>query len=167
MPRDLIERCLPDSIHEFQLAARNRYDDGYALARAGRRTGAIYLWGYAIEMTIKAAFFRTIGFPLDRPITFVDLKAAMTRGVQNYGILWPYAGWGHRLGPWAELLIAEKAQGRVGYAQDLEGQISTRSQRVYRFWRETLRYHKNVAYLYELNAVRADATWFISNSADL
>src|SRR5437588_276642 len=50
MPRRLLERCQPDSIREFRAAGRQRFDDALALAAAGHRTGAIYLWGYTAEM---------------------------------------------------------------------------------------------------------------------
>ena len=55
MPRRLVDRCQADSIREFRASARQRYEDGLALAGAGKGTAAIYLWGYASEMTLKAA----------------------------------------------------------------------------------------------------------------
>jgi hypothetical protein len=61
MPRRLIERCQPESVCEFRASARQRYDDGFALAAAGNRTAAIYLWGYAPEMILKAAYFSLSG----------------------------------------------------------------------------------------------------------
>lgn len=70
MPRRLLQRCQPDSIAEFRSASRQRYDDGLSLAIQGRRTGAIYLWGYAIEMTLKAAYFSFIGKGVRDPITW-------------------------------------------------------------------------------------------------
>ena len=57
MPRRLLERCDPDSIREFRAAARQRFDDALAMADQGRRTGAVYLWGYTSEMLLKAAYF--------------------------------------------------------------------------------------------------------------
>ncbi len=57
MPRRLLDRCNDDSLREFRAAARQRFNDALVLAANGRRTGAIYLWGYAVEMTLKAAYF--------------------------------------------------------------------------------------------------------------
>ena len=57
MPRGLRARCQPDSIREFRAAARQRFQDGLTAAAGERRTAAIYLWGYAAEMTLKAAYF--------------------------------------------------------------------------------------------------------------
>ena len=76
MPRKLLNRCAPDSIREFRAAARQRFEDGRALAMADRRTTAIYLWGYSAEMTLKAAYFAVIRFAETRTITLPDLRAA-------------------------------------------------------------------------------------------
>lgn len=71
MPRRLIERCRPDSIHEFRVSAQQRYQDGLSLARPPNRnlTAAIYLWGYAVEMTLKAAYFSLLGLAEDDVLT--------------------------------------------------------------------------------------------------
>ena len=37
----------PDTIAEFLASAQERFRDGVTLAERGRRTAAIYLWGYA------------------------------------------------------------------------------------------------------------------------
>jgi len=42
-------------------SARWRFDEGMALAATGYLTGAIYLWGYCAEMTLKAAYFSLLG----------------------------------------------------------------------------------------------------------
>jgi hypothetical protein len=63
VPRRLLQRCSDDSIREDRAAAQRRFDDRIALAANGRRTGAIYVWGYALEMTVKAAYFSLIGLP--------------------------------------------------------------------------------------------------------
>jgi hypothetical protein len=81
MPRRLLDRCNPDSIQEYRAAARERFHDGLAMAGRGRRTGAIYLWGYAAEMFLKAAYFSVIGTPETRSLTWgADLRPAILRG---------------------------------------------------------------------------------------
>jgi hypothetical protein len=69
MPRRLPDRLQPDSIAGFRAAARQRSLDAIALQAAGRRTAAVYLWGYVAEMILKAAFFEVSGFAEDQPIT--------------------------------------------------------------------------------------------------
>ncbi len=85
MPRSLLERRQPDSIREFRGAAIERRIDGNEAAKAGRRTAAIYLWGYSAEMTLKAAYFSVIGFEQTRAITLGDLQAAKDLGRRSSG----------------------------------------------------------------------------------
>lgn len=73
MPRPLLTRLQPDSIAEFRAAAGQRFLDGEAAAAGNRRTAAIYLWGYAVEMIIKAAYFQVDGFSERQTILPSDL----------------------------------------------------------------------------------------------
>src|SRR5437899_6607599 len=109
MPKRLPARWRPESIREFRVSAQRRFDEGMALAAGGHRTGAIYLWGYAAEMTLKAAYFAVIGLAEREPITWVGhLQPAIARGI-GFGIAWPPQGAGHNVRAWAELLVAERA----------------------------------------------------------
>jgi hypothetical protein len=78
MPQLLLDRCQPDSIREFRAAALQRANDAQALLARERRTAAIYLWGYAAEMMLKASYFAVIGFADDQQITIPDLLAAFS-----------------------------------------------------------------------------------------
>ena len=91
MPTRLIDRCQPDSVREFRASARQRYSDGLALAGAGNRTAAIYLWGYAAEMTLKAAYFSLFGLADNDVITVRGhVEPAVNRGrAAPLSIAWP------------------------------------------------------------------------------
>jgi hypothetical protein len=170
MPRRLIDRCQPDSIEEFRAAARQRYNDGLALAVAGNRTGAIYLWGYAAEMTLKAAYFTLFGLLDDDVITMPGhIQPAINRGrAAPLNIAWPNQGAGHNVRAWAELLVGVRALAvDTAYAPAFATQVQGCGQRIWQLWRETLRYHKNRAYLYEVRQVREAADWLLANSDDL
>jgi hypothetical protein len=81
MPKRLLDRCRPECILEFRASARHRYDEGVALAVSGQRTGAIYLWGYAAEMTLKAAYFALVGLADRDTITWAHaIQPAIARG---------------------------------------------------------------------------------------
>ncbi|HEV3341236.1 MAG TPA: hypothetical protein VG125_12790 [Pirellulales bacterium] len=168
MPRRLLDRCRPDSIREFELAALHRFDDGLALAAAGRRTGAIYLWGYAAEMTLKASYFSLIGLARTATITWIgDLQPAIGRG-RGMGIAWPGQGAGHNVRAWAELLIAVRALSiATAYAPPFDTELQRRGQRLEYLWRETLRYRKNYAYEYELVQTREATEWLLVNASFL
>jgi len=116
MPKRLLARCKPDSIDEFKLAAHQRYNDGLILSLKGRRTAAIYVWGYAIEMTLKAAYFSFLGKGLHDVITWrQDLQPAI-QTARSYAIHWPSQGAGHNLLAWAELLIAYRSHRHQAYS---------------------------------------------------
>lgn len=164
MPRPLIERCQPDNIREFRAAAQRRFDEGLALAASGHRTGAIYLWGYTAEMIVKAAYFSLRALPAMVPIRWMpDIRAAIARG-RSLGVAWPQQGEGHNVRAWADLLVMERAATGIPYAPAHFGAVvQAMGQRFERLWRETLRYHKNVAYVYEVAQIRDAAEWFVIN----
>ncbi len=168
MPRQLPERCQPDSIREFRAAARVRYYDAMALAAAGRRTAAIYVWGYTAEMILKAAYFSFVGHPHSAPITWPGhLRPAIIKG-RAMGIAWPDRGAGHNVRAWAEFLIGTRAANPgTAYSAAFALDVQRQGQRVGRMWTETLRYHKNTAYRYEVAQLREAAEWFLVNSSAL
>jgi hypothetical protein len=168
MPRRLLERCPPDNIREFRAAARHRYDDALTLASTGHRTGAIYLWGYSAEMILKAAYFSLIGLAETDVITWqAYLRPAIQRG-QAMGISWPPQGAGHNVHAWAELLVTVRALSPVtAYAIPFGLDVQRYGQRIGQLWRETLRYSKNQAYLYEVRQVRDATEWLLVNSSIL
>jgi hypothetical protein len=169
MPKRLPARWQPESIREFLASARQRFDDGLALVSQGRRTGAIYLWGYSAEMTLKAAYFRLIGLGTTEVITWAGrILPAIERGRNVLGIAWPKAGQGHNVRAWAELLVAERAATPgAAYAPPFGQEVQAQGQRVGQLWSESLRYHKNLAYPSEVKQVREAAEWLLVHSRDL
>lgn len=165
MPRLLIDRCRDDSIREFRSAARHRFDDALALAAAGQRTGAIYLWGYVAEMTLKAAYFSAIGVADTATIDWRrDLLPAVNRGRQM-GIAWPSKGQGHNVHAWAELLVSQRATSlATAYPIPFGLEVQAHGQRFEKLWRDTLRYRNNLAYPHEVRSVQDSAGWFLMNS---
>lgn len=164
MPKRLKDRWRPECIREFRDAARLRFNDGLALASQGRRTGAIYMWGYCAEMTLKAAFF-TLSQGETVSLTWpLHIQPAIQRGRTIHAIPWPNSGSGHNVRAWAELLVAERASipGRA-YDADTGRQIQTCGQRIGLLWSETLRYHDNLAYPHEATQVRLAAEWLLAN----
>ena len=168
MPRRLLERARPDSVREFRAAARARFADGLALAGAGRRTGAIYLWGYSAEMTLKAAFFTLTGVGETDPITWSgELQPAIEHGRKVYNIHWPKPGAGHNVRAWSELLVAEWSARGAPYPLRFRHAVQRRGTRIGMLWRETLCYDQNVAYSHEVGRVREAAEWLLTHVSQL
>jgi hypothetical protein len=147
MPKRLVDRLRADSIHEFRTSARQRFADGELLARAGRGLAAIYFWGYAAEMALKASYFDSILFDLRRPIERVDLRSVVVRATA-LGVPWSAPGNLHDLAAWAAIVIAERRFRGNPFQARKAVRLLRASQRLFRMWRETLRYRSNRAYTY-------------------
>ena len=164
MPRRLPDRFQSDSILEFRAAARQRSLDAIMLEAAGRRTAAVYLWGYVAEMILKAAFFEVSGFSNIQAITINDLRTGLRTwaGAVSHSNL-------HHLGLWAEALVTLRAsKPGLAYADPALGsQVTAKAHSLYALWRETIRYHKNTAYRHEIAQARDAAEWLLIRSTDL
>jgi hypothetical protein len=62
MPRALLDRIGFDTLAKLEAAATRRYAEAQRLA-ADEPLGALYLYGYTIEMRLKAAYYRLAGVP--------------------------------------------------------------------------------------------------------
>ena len=116
-------------------------------------------------MTLKAAYFSLLGLAETTILTWsAHLQPAINRG-GGLGIAWPSSGAGHNVRAWAELLVAVRAlSAATTYVPPFDLDVQRRGQRLEQLWRETLRYRKNYAYLYEMRRVREAAEWFLVNS---
>ena len=168
MPRPLLARLKADSIAEFRAAAIERFRDGKAAAARDRRTAAIYLWGYTIEMLIKAAYFQVNGFQAEQIVAMRDLRDAVRFGVSNQ-IIWPQQGQLHSIRAWAQTLVALRLkQPSTTYTDAAFGdEMLDRAQRLEPIWSETLRYHQNRAYPREVSQVQTATEWFLTHSLSL
>jgi hypothetical protein len=135
------------------------------LAAAGHRTGAIYLWGYSAEMTLKSAYFSLLGRAETAVLTWGgDIVPAVNAG-RGMGIAWPLQGQGHNVRAWAELLVlARAATPGAAYTHSFGLEVQGCGQSIGQLWSEMLRYHKNLAYLHEVRQVREAAEWLLINS---
>lgn len=166
LPKLLANRLGDDTIAQFRAAARMRHEDARQLANSGRATAAVYLWGYAAEMTLKAAWFSLLGTPNNDPILRKDLYAARDMAKRTYGISW--TGGLHDLLHWAELLVQHRiVLGRRYSDSRFEMEVVSRSRQIYERWRETLRYTTNRPYPAELRVVSESARWLLSNALRL
>ena len=55
----------------------------------------------------------------------------------------------------------------TAYAPVFQAQVQTCGQRIGQLWRETLRYHKNRAYVYEMRQVQEATEWLLGQSDSL
>jgi hypothetical protein len=135
------------------------------VAAAGDRgLAAIYLWGYSAEMILKAAYFSLLGVG---DTTALQMSVHITPAIhlgRGLGVVWPHTGQGHNVRAWAELLILERAthpNPGLAYPAEFGEQVQANGQRISQLWNETLRYHKNTPYPFEIVQVREAAEWFL------
>jgi hypothetical protein len=143
------------NIREFRLAATLRYNEGRRLVLAGDRLAGIYLWGYATEMLLKAAYFRLIRCGPITAITMADLQPARTYAI---GLGLPFGNL-HDLTGWAALLVEEHRSRGSPYPAAFARSLTARVRRVYQNWREHLRYRTNLPYVGEVNQTYQIVTW--------
>jgi hypothetical protein len=167
MPTPLLYRCRPHSVAEFRAAALQRYADAEALFRQVHRTGSVYLFGYAAEMIVKAAWFAAFGFHADQTITKADILTAV-KLAPAMGVTPPLSN-AHDIRGWGQSLFQLRAS--LPGAEYLDASIGTglltHSAQVYAVWRETLRYHKNTAYPHEVRGIRTAVEWLVTHSSIL
>jgi hypothetical protein len=154
-----------DTWSELERAADERYWDGIVLAvdREGRHSGAVYCWGYVVEMKLKTAYYRVRGVP-----SSTDLQTEL-RGIPDraraLGLAW--VGSLHNLVSLVSLLIIERRiRGQPlnsGLAQELRRHIAI----VGDHWTETLRYKDTRATPEESSEVMNSVDWLLAHAHEL
>jgi hypothetical protein len=155
-----------DTVAEFEAAALQRLNEAELLLKRSRDLAAIYLYGYSVEMRIKAVYFRNARTQpqLALPITKTDR--------QNAAKMWTTLGLsvrpdGHHIAGWAELAVAARATTPNPYPVGFGNDIVNNAASLYLIWRETLRYWSIIPLNTELRTVRSIARWFASHHSKM
>jgi hypothetical protein len=164
MPLTLATRIGSDTLGKLEQAARRRYAEARRLV-ADEPLGAIYLFGYTVEMRLKAAYFRTVGLV---PTSILAPSRSLAE-TQIRSLLGIRGAVGHNLYGWAKLLETARATtpGATPLASGLASEIYKHVQNVEACWTEVLRYRANKPYDNEVKAVRYGASWFKVNGRRL
>jgi hypothetical protein len=166
MPLSLVSRIGEDTIGKLEAAARRRYAEACRLV-VGEPLGAIYLFGYTVEIRLKAAYYRTKGLlpgtplgPYRRP---AETRIRFLLGLPMHDPV------GHHVFGWARLVEDARAvtPGVAALPPGVSAAMNSHAQRVAACWVETLRYRANRPYNEELAAVQAAAQWFRNNYSRL
>jgi hypothetical protein len=167
MPLTLKTRIGSDTLGKLERAAARRYAEANRLL-TDEPLGAIYLFGYTIEMRLKAAHYRLTSLPINADISVATPPNSSSPRKLAEGqikiILGPAApaSVGHHLLGWANLVIDSRA---------VAGLPTIASQAVFLghiqnaalCWTESLRYHANKPYNAEVQAMTDAARWVKSN----
>lgn len=119
---------------------------------------AIYLYGYAAEMTIKAAYFTNLGYAALQPI---DRDARIrAEGVARLNQFMKFEP--HDVLGWARLLVWDKEVLHTPpYEGPLKRQIVSNASVVYQNWRPQMRYRNTVPAGGETRIVRKAVDWLV------
>jgi hypothetical protein len=155
----LAERFGKDRLRAFEHAADRRFEEAEILRANGRYLMAIYLYGYVIEIYLKAACFRFYGCSVSQEIT-EEYRRDVAAKARIYGIDVPGP---HDLLNWARLLV-ESIQTRSRRTNPilLRG-VSTQALIAHQHWRPEMRYRATTASEKECEAVRFASDWFAIN----
>jgi hypothetical protein len=160
-----------DFVSTFEAAASRNFIDATALRRSKRSMAAIYLYGYSVEMRVKAAYFRMVFAahqpPLPPGATRIDvaMRRAATQERDSQGNFLVSSIGPHSISGRAALLklkraLLASANQAVAYTPALATEVRNRADRVYDHWKEYMRYRAIAVRAGELATVRGDADWF-------
>ncbi len=151
-----------DTIAQFDQARIERWKDADALAKRGRRYGGVYLLGYFVEMTLKAAFFRYFGLPPDTPIVGGDLKAATQLAIGELGVSEDSESQ-HNPVFWARAIVLFRESFDDPLPDEFALQLVWRSQRLKSNWAVAMRYRQVHCTIKEWQDIHEDAHWINLN----
>lgn len=162
-----------DYVPTLERAACRNYLDAISLLRTHeRRFTAVYLFGYSVEMRVKAAYFRTL-FHVSGLATNTRIDSRRrTQELNQWSTLQlPNKPGPHDIAGWAHLLVNKRAMiassTLAAYPPKLATEIRNRADAVYAHWRECSRYRMPRIHDVELGEVREHARWFDQNYSTL
>ena len=163
MPLRRTVESIPETIQEILIASKERHAEGLDLILNGRRTGGIYLLGYAAEMILKAAYFRFEGASLNDlvpprlPLARKKWEGTLGLSAESY----------HSVIFWARALRANRHLRGRRLDPVLDAQLAQRSRRLYQAWWIGLRYHRDCAADRDAQTVLGDVSWLRRNESEL
>lgn len=163
MPLTLKSRIGHDSIAKMEAAATRRYAEAQRLSVA-EPLGAIYLFGYTVEMRLKTACYRLANVPpghnIEQPLpgAFQSPRKQAENQIRTLLGLPPGTPVGHHLDGWMALLADTRALHALGALDAvIQGRLIPLVQSASLCWTEILRYRATRPYDEESEAVAAAA----------
>jgi hypothetical protein len=155
----------PDSVHDFERAADQRYAEATFLAANGLHVGgAVYLFGYVAEMVLKSATFRFLkGGKATDPISEGERKAVEKmiktdlKPHPNYNQLIQGP---HNFLSWANWLVLVSG---TRYSPQLGSDIISNAENVFNHWDPNMRYHELSVTPAGLAVVQTSTDWLRAN----
>lgn len=162
----------PNTIRRLEQAAERRYEEGECLKKQNRLLGALYLYGYSVEMCLAAAYFRSAGLSVN-DIVGEEMRREKMKKARNQ----PHPVDGkplmdndpHPLTGWARFLQwhRESSDCLATATRKRLQEAVRKAEQVYKHWRPELRYKLTDVSIDQLNEVRFCVHWFIKQRGHL
>lgn len=154
-----------DCIQEYEQARSDRLWDGTSLWSWDRDPGAVYILGYAAEITLKCAYFRFSGFTIAQPIGHAELHTEKARA-PLLGVTVPHEVF-HSVKFWGELLVARRRVIARALPPALEAELRAAVDAVYDCWWIEMRYKRGYSSRADLLRMQAAVDWIDRNYVTL
>jgi hypothetical protein len=161
----------PNTVRQLERAAANRFGEAELLEKQNRWLGALYLYGYSVEMCLAAAYFRSAGFSLTQEIEDGErtrrMAAARRQSHPDGAPLMSNAP--HPLDGWARLLQWHRQSSGALTVQDEQrlAEAVQRAKCIYKHWRPELRYKTTNVTRNQLNEAHWCVSWFLAQRGRL
>jgi hypothetical protein len=126
------------TLQDLELARGERLWDAVALWDHKRSQGAVYLFGYHAEMSLKLAYFRSRGLAASTALNRALLNTAAARAVVLH-VATAHENF-HSPRFWRDLLVAERAAANRPLDPTLATDLHAHVEAVYTRWRVEMRY---------------------------
>ena len=148
-----------ETVQEFEIALREKYQEGQGLIAGGNNGAGIYLLGYSAEMLLKNAYFRLTGAIITDE---VEARLSPTRKAGKVALEGISDESYHSLRFWAMLLQHERTfQGLLPLP--FEQEFELRTERLYSNWWVEMRYRHDLSFIADAIDVVDDVGWLLNN----
>jgi hypothetical protein len=164
----LLSRAGTDCLRKLEGAAKQRYAEAQEF-QSNRPLIALYLFGYSIEMRLKAAYYRLIGLAGDSPLNNPrdTAEARIKQLIKSGSITTPPVSAGHNIMGWASILEEKRRDLGRDLPSDFCRQMHRHARITAENWSIILRYRANKPTAKELKTVSGAAKWFSQNAGKL
>lgn len=169
--RNLAHHLAPDTVRQWEQSSERRFREGECLMKNKHLLGAIYLYGYSVEMCLAAAYFRSVGFRPDQVVDddircFRMKQARQEKHLDGKPLMssdpHPLVGWA-RLLEWHRLRLGNVPTPERNRLRE----AVRKAEQVYKHWRPELRYKSTNVSIDQFNEVRLCVHWFIKQHGRL
>lgn len=148
------------TLGEFEVAGDDRLGDAVALAKQGRRMGAIYMLGYVAEAVLKCAFSRLLDYGSD---ALIRLGAGGTDDPRELGRadlgVTEHAEGLHSPLFWARMVVELRIKTESALSAEAARALISKAQPIQSNWKVAMRYCRDRSDITDFREIWKDVMW--------